>query len=88
MVDRRISVGESREEWLILGSAVGTMKMMSGEWKQLRVCGVVGVFKADWGFGRWVVEVYKWFPGYSHEGNSYRRAVFCRWRLDNSCLGA
>jgi hypothetical protein len=52
-------VGESREEWLILGSAVGTMKVMSGEWKQLRVCGVVGVSKADWGFGRWVVEVYK-----------------------------
>ena len=58
-VNRKISVGESREEWLILGSAVGTVKMMSGEWKQLRVCGVMGVSKADWGFGRWVVEVYK-----------------------------
>ena len=59
MVDRRISVGESREEWLILGSAMGTVKVMHGEWKQLRVCGVVGVFRADWGFGGWIVEVYK-----------------------------
>ena len=57
--DRRISVGESREEWLIAGSTVGTMKMVYGKWKQLRVCGVVGVFRTDWGFGRWMVEVYK-----------------------------
>ena len=57
MVDRRISVGESREEWLI--STVGTVKMVNGEWKQLRVCGVVGVSKTDWGFRWQIVEVYK-----------------------------
>ena len=58
-VDLRISVGESKEEWLMLGSTVGTVKMVNGEWKYWRVCGVVGVSKADWGCGRWIVEVYK-----------------------------
>ena len=58
-VVRRISVGESREEWLILGSAVRTMEMVDGEWKQLRVCGIVGVSRTDWGLGRRMVEVYK-----------------------------
>ena len=56
-IDRRISMGESREEWLIL--AVRTVEMMDGEWEQLRVCGVVRISRADWGFGRWIVEVYK-----------------------------
>ena len=59
MVDRRISVGESKEEWLMLGSTVGTIKMVNWEWKYWGVCGVVGVSKADWGCGRWIVEVYK-----------------------------
>ena len=52
-------MGDSREEWLILRSTMGTMKVMSGEWEQLRVCGVVRISRADWGFGRWIVEVYK-----------------------------
>ena len=57
--DCRILVGESSEEWLILGSAMGTVEVMSWEWKYRRVCCVVGVSKADWGCGRWIVEVYK-----------------------------
>ena len=66
--DRRILVGESSEEWLILGSAVRTVKMMSGEWEYWGVCSVVRVFKADWGCGRWIVEVYKRFPSRIHWG--------------------
>jgi hypothetical protein len=38
---------------------VGTVEMVNGEWEYWRVCGVVGVSKADWGCGRWIVEVYK-----------------------------
>ena len=67
--DRRISVGESSEEWLILGSAVRTVKMMSWEREYWGVCGVVGVSKANWGCGRWIVEVYKRFPGCVHWGS-------------------
>ena len=66
--DRRISVGESSEEWLILGSTMRTVKMVSREWEYRGICGVVGVFKADWGCGRWIVEVYKRFPGRVHWG--------------------
>ena len=62
--NRRISVGESSEEWLILGSAVRTTEMMEWKWEYWGVCCVVGVSKADWGCGRWIVEVYKWFPGH------------------------
>ena len=58
-VNLRISVEESKEEWLMLGSTVGTVKMVNREWKYWRVCGVVGVSKVDWGCGRWIVEVYK-----------------------------
>ena len=46
-VDRRISVGESSEEWLI--STVRTVEMVYWEWKDERVCCVVGVVNADWG---------------------------------------
>ena len=57
--EHRISVGESSEEWLILGLAVRTVKMVDWEWEYWRVGSVVRVFKADWGCGRWIVEVYK-----------------------------
>ena len=57
--NRRISVGESSDEWLILGSTVRTIKVMDREWKYWGVCRVVRVSKANWGCGRWVVEVYK-----------------------------
>ena len=66
VTDRRISVGDSSDEWLI--STVRTMEVMSWERKQWGVCGVVRVSKADWGCGRWVVEVYKRFPGRIHWG--------------------
>ena len=67
--DRRISVGESSEEWLILGSAVGTVKMVDWKWECWGVCGVVGVSKADWGCKRRIVEVYKQFLGRIHWGS-------------------
>ena len=57
--DRRISVGELSEEWLILGSAVRTVKVVSWEREYSGVCSVVRVSKVDWGCGRWIVEVYK-----------------------------
>ena len=85
--DRRISVGESSEEQLILGSTVGTVEMVNWEWKQRGVCGVMRVSKVDWDCRGWIVEVYKRFPGRIHWG-SYRHVVFCLGRLDNSCLGA
>ena len=59
MAARRISVGESSDEWLILVTAVGTMKMVSWEWEEEGVGCVVGVVGTDWGCGRRVVEVYK-----------------------------
>ena len=49
MAERRISVGESSEEWLMAGSAVGTVEVMNWEWKYRRVGGIVGVFEVDWG---------------------------------------
>ena len=55
----RTSVGESSDEWLILGTAVRTVEMVSREWEYRGFCGVVGVSKADWGSGRRVIEVYK-----------------------------
>ena len=48
-VDRKISVGESSEEWLILGSAMRAMETVGRKWEQWRVCGVVRVSKVDWG---------------------------------------
>ena len=66
--DCRILAGELSEEWLILGSAVRTVKMVSWKWEYWGVCGVVRVSKADWGCGRWIVEVYKRFPGHVHWG--------------------
>ena len=65
-VDRRISVGESSEEWLI--SAVRAMEMMCWEWEEVRICCVVGVVNVDWGCGWWIVEVYKRFSGRVHWG--------------------
>ena len=55
--DRRISVGESSEEWLI--SAVRTVEVMCWEWEDEGICCVVGIVNADWGCGWWMVEVYK-----------------------------
>ena len=57
--DRRISVGESSEEWLMIGSTVKTIGMVDWEWKYWGVGGVVRGSKADWGCGGWIVEVYK-----------------------------
>ena len=68
VADRRISVGESSDEWLILGSTVRTMKLVSWKREYRGFCGIVGVSKADWVCGRWVVEVYKRFPGRVHWG--------------------
>ena len=87
MADRRISVGESSEEWLILGSAMGTVEMVSREWEYRRICCVVGSSNANWGCGRWIVEVYKCFSEHVHWG-LYRCSAFRLERLDNSCLGA
>ena len=84
-VERRILVGESSEEWLI--STMGTMEVVSWEREYWGVCCVVGSSKADWGCGRWIVEVYKRFPECVHWG-LYRHLVFRLGRLDNSCLGA
>ena len=67
LADRRTSVGESSEEWLI--SAVRTVMMMCWEWKYRGLCGVVRVSKADWGSERRIVEVYKQFPGRVHWGS-------------------
>ena len=67
--NRRISVGESSEEWLIVGSAVRTVKMVNREREYRGVSGVVRVSKADWGCGRWIVEVYKRFPERVHWGS-------------------
>ena len=58
-VDRRISVGESSEEWLMTRSTVGAMRMVNWEREYRRLGCIVGVFKIDWGCGRWVVGVYK-----------------------------
>ena len=57
MADLRISVGESSEEWLI--STVRTVEVVCWEWENGRICCIVGIVNADWGCGRWVVEVYK-----------------------------
>ena len=57
--DRRISVGESSEEWLMMRTAMRTVTVMNREWEYCGVCSIVGVSKADWGCGRWIVEVYK-----------------------------
>ena len=62
--ERRISMGESSEEWLI--STVGTMVVVSREGEYRWVGGIVRVFETDWGCGRWIVEVYKRFPGRVH----------------------
>ena len=83
--DRRISVGESSEEWLI--STVRTMEMMCWEWEDEGICCVVGVVNADWGCGWWIVEVYKGFSRRAHWG-LYRCVVFLLERLDNNCQGA
>ena len=85
IVDRRISVGESSEEWLI--SAVWTVKLVCWERKDGRICGVVGVVDVNWVCRWWIVEVYKGFPRPVHWG-SYRCAVFLLDRLDNNCRGA
>ena len=66
IVDRRISVGESSEEWLMLVSTVGTVELVNWNREDGIVCCIMGVSKADWGGGRWIVEVYKWSPGRSH----------------------
>ena len=87
LADRRTSVGESREEWLILRSIMGTVKMMNGEREYWRVCSVVGVSKADWGCGRRIVEVYKRFAGSASWGPHYL-AILCLEFLDNSRHGA
>ena len=71
-VDRKISVGESSEEWLI--SAVGAVAVMCWKWEDGRICRIVGVVNADWGYGWWIVEVYKRFPRCVHRG-PYRCAV-------------
>ena len=59
---------------------MGTVEVMSGEWKQGRVCCVVGVSKADWGCGWWIVEVYKWFPEHVHRGSLIDVRFFI-WRV-------
>ena len=56
-VERKISMGESSEEWLI--STVRTVEVMCWGWEDRRVCCVVGVVNVDWDYGRWIVEVYK-----------------------------
>ena len=84
-VDRRISVGESSEEWLI--STVRTVEMVCWEWKEMRVCCVVGIVNADWGCGWWIVEIYKRFSRRVHWG-PYLCAVFLSERLDNNRRGA
>ena len=66
--ERKISVGELSEEWLILGSTMRTVTVVNKKWKYLGVCCVVGVSKADWGCGRWIVEVYKRSPRRIHLG--------------------
>ena len=66
--DRRISVGESSEEWLMMRTAMRTVTVMNREWEYCGVCSIVGVSKADWGCGRWIVEVYKRFPRCIHWG--------------------
>jgi hypothetical protein len=85
--DRRISTGESSEEWLILGLAVRTVKMVSWKWEYRRVCSIVGVSKADWGCGGWIVEVYKWFAKCISWGHRYLATLHLE-RLDNNCRGA
>ena len=63
------------------------MEVMNWEWEYERVSCVVGVVRADWGCGRWLIEVYKCFSVRVHWGR-YQCTVF-RWeRLDNICLGA
>ena len=66
LANRRISVGESSEEWLI--SAVRAVMMMCWEWKCRRLCGIVRVSETDWGGRGWIVEVYKRFPRRVHWG--------------------
>ena len=66
---------------------VGTKETVSWEQEYWRVCGVVGVSKADWGCGGWIVEVYKWFAEGVCWGH-YRFVTFRLERLDNSCRGA
>ena len=84
-VDRKTSVGESSEEWLI--STVRTVEVMCREWKEVRVCCVVGVVNSDWGCGWRVVEVYKRFSRRVHWG-PYRCVVLLLERLDNNRRGA
>ena len=66
---------------------MGTVEMVSGRWKYRGVCSVVGVSKADWGCGRWIVEVYKRFAGSAGWGPHYL-VILRLERLDNSCRGA
>ena len=58
---RRISVGESSDEWLILATTVGTVEMVSWEREEEWIGCIVGGVGANWGCGRRIVEVYKWF---------------------------
>ena len=71
----------------MLGSTMGTVKMMNGEWKYWGVCGVMRVSKADWGCRGWIVEVYKRFAGSTSWG-PHHLAIHRLEHLDNSCRGA
>ena len=68
-------------------STVGTVTMMDGEREQWRVCSVVGVFKADWGCGGWIVEVYKRLAKRISRGHCHFVTLRLE-HLDNNCRGA
>ena len=44
------------------------VEVVSWKWEQERIGCVVGSCGTDGGCGRWVVEVYKWFPNRTHWG--------------------
>ena len=71
----------------MLGLAMGTIKVVNGEWEYWGVSSVVGVSKADWSCGGWFVEVYKRFAGSTSWG-PHHLAILRLERLDNSCHGA
>ena len=61
--------------------------MMNWEREQWRVCGIVGVFKMDWGCGRRIVEVYKRLAERISQGHHYFVTLHLG-RLANNCRGA
>ena len=60
--------------------------MMSWEREEEWIGCIVGGVGTNWGCGRRIVEVYKWFSERVHRG-PYRRIALRLGRLDNICLG-